>query len=128
MGKTSRIMSSSSMTILTLARLQDMANDKASLADRMFMEFEQAVLTAATAAQTIYESLFYVVGGSIVYGYEETHYLYALPNGGSFQITLDVDGTTATGSLSSTASGSEVLSANGISVTFYFDKNILERN
>ena len=54
MGDISRQISSSSMTELTQNRLQALARDKAALADRIFLEFEQAVTTAATAAEALY--------------------------------------------------------------------------
>ncbi len=55
MGQISREKSSSSMTELTQTRLQELAHGRATLADRMFLEFEQAVRTAASNAETIYE-------------------------------------------------------------------------
>ena len=54
MGQTSRLKSSSSMEALTQVRLQELAGNKAALADRMFLEFEQAVETAAAAAGQLY--------------------------------------------------------------------------
>ena len=54
MGKRSRLRSSSSMTEMTQTRLLEMAEAKAEMADRMFMEFEQAVREIAMAAETLY--------------------------------------------------------------------------
>ena len=54
MSQTSRSRSSSSMTELTKARLQELAGGKAELADRMFYEFEEAVCDAAVAAEILY--------------------------------------------------------------------------
>ena len=54
MGKTSRFRSSSSMTEMTKARLRELADAKAEMADRMFSEFEQAVCEAAMAAEKLY--------------------------------------------------------------------------
>ena len=56
MTQTSRSMSSSSMEALTRVRLQELAEDKAALADRTFYEFEQAVSMIASAAEKIYGS------------------------------------------------------------------------
>ena len=54
MAQTSRVRSASSMTSLTEARLQELADGKAELADRLFYEFEEAVCNAATAAELLY--------------------------------------------------------------------------
>ena len=54
MSGTSRTMSSESMDELTRTRLQELADDKAALADRTFYEFQQAVGMIATAAENIY--------------------------------------------------------------------------
>ena len=54
MSQTSRSRSSSSMTELTKIRLQELADGKAELADRMFYEFEEAVCNAAVAAELLY--------------------------------------------------------------------------
>ncbi len=55
MSQTSRSMSFESMEKLTRVRLQEVAEDKAELADRMFYEFERAVRMAASAAEKLYE-------------------------------------------------------------------------
>ena len=55
MSQTSRSMSADSMEKMTRVRLQELAEDKAELADRMFYEFERAVSTAASAAEKLYE-------------------------------------------------------------------------
>ncbi len=55
MSQTSRDMSSSSMEELSRLRLQELAEDKAELADRMFYEFERAVRMAASAAEKLYD-------------------------------------------------------------------------
>ncbi len=54
MALTSRTRSASSMTTLTQTRLQELAMGKAELVDRLFYEFEEAVCTAATAAEMLY--------------------------------------------------------------------------
>ena len=54
MTQTSRSSSSSSMAMLTQTRLQELANGKAELADRMFYEFEEAVCDAAKGAEILY--------------------------------------------------------------------------
>ena len=54
MSQTSRSRSSTSMTELTKTRLQELADGKAELADRMFYEFEEAVCNAAVAAELLY--------------------------------------------------------------------------
>ena len=54
MGQTSQKKSSASMDALTQTRLQELASNKAALADRIFLEFEQAVETAAAAAERLY--------------------------------------------------------------------------
>ena len=54
MSQTSRSMSSSSMEELTRVRLQELADDKADIADRTFYEFQQAVCMIATAAEQLY--------------------------------------------------------------------------
>ena len=55
MSQTSRSMSFESMEKLTRVRLQEVAEDKAELADRMFYEFERVVRMAASAAEKLYE-------------------------------------------------------------------------
>ena len=55
MSQTSRSMSFESMEKLTRVRLQEVAEDKAELADRMFYEFERAVGVVASAVQKLYE-------------------------------------------------------------------------
>ena len=55
MGQTSRAISSSSIEELNQTRLQELADDKATLADRMFYEFRQAVEMIASAAEKLYE-------------------------------------------------------------------------
>ena len=55
MSLTSRSVSSSSMEEQTRRRLQELAENKAKLADRMFFEFERAVSTAASAVEKLYE-------------------------------------------------------------------------
>ena len=55
MSRTSRSMSSASMEEMTRVRLQEIAEDKAELADRMFYEFERAVSMAASAAEKLYD-------------------------------------------------------------------------
>ncbi len=54
MAQPSRLRSASSMTTLTQARLQELAEGKAELSDRLFYEFEEAVCNAATAAELLY--------------------------------------------------------------------------
>ena len=54
MSGTSRDMSSEYMDELARVRLQELADDKAALADRTFYEFQQAVSTVATAAEKLY--------------------------------------------------------------------------
>ena len=54
MSQTSRSRSASSMTKLTQTRLLELAVGKAELADRMFYEFEEAVCSAAVAAELLY--------------------------------------------------------------------------
>ena len=54
MTQTSRSMSSESMDELARTRLQELAADKASIADRTFYEFQQAVSIVATAAEQLY--------------------------------------------------------------------------
>ena len=54
MSLTSRSRSSASMTEQTKTRLQELADGKAELADRMFYEFEEAVCNAAVAAELLY--------------------------------------------------------------------------
>ncbi|MBQ1712653.1 MAG: hypothetical protein II024_05425, partial [Firmicutes bacterium] len=54
MSGTSRNMSSEYMDGLARERLQELADDKAALADRTFYEFRQAVGTVATAAEKLY--------------------------------------------------------------------------
>ena len=54
MAQTSRLRSASSMTTLTESRMQELAQGKAELADRLFYEFEEAVCNAATAAEMLY--------------------------------------------------------------------------
>ena len=56
MSQTSRSMSSESMDELTRVRLQELADDKAALADRTFYEFQQAVSIVASAAEKLYEN------------------------------------------------------------------------
>ncbi len=54
MGRTSSLTSQSSMTELTLTRLQELADSKATIANNVFVDFEQCVLIAASAAEKIY--------------------------------------------------------------------------
>ncbi len=54
MSLTSRSVSSSSMESLNRVRMQELAEDKAELADRTFYEFRQAVATVAAAAEKLY--------------------------------------------------------------------------
>ena len=55
MSQTSRSRSSDSMDQMARIRLQELAEDKAELADRMFYEFEQAVSMAASATEKLYD-------------------------------------------------------------------------
>ena len=54
MSATSREMTSASMDELTRTRLQELADDKATIADRTFYEFQQAVNMIATSAGKLY--------------------------------------------------------------------------
>ncbi|MBQ6293350.1 MAG: SpoIIE family protein phosphatase [Lachnospiraceae bacterium] len=54
MSLTSRSVSSSSMESLNRVRMQELAEDKAELADRTFYEFRQAVTMVAAAAEKLY--------------------------------------------------------------------------
>ena len=54
MGVLSRDKSSIVMSSLSKIRLEELATDKAALADRIFQDFESAVCMAATAAETLY--------------------------------------------------------------------------
>ena len=54
MSQTSSSMSSSSMDELAQIRLQELADDKAALADRSFVEFQKSVSTIASAAELLY--------------------------------------------------------------------------
>ena len=54
MTQTSRTMTSGSMDEMARVRLQELADDKANLADRAFYEFRQAVSMVASAAEKVY--------------------------------------------------------------------------
>ena len=54
MAETSEEASLSSLTELTQDRLLELAENKAGIANHMFRDFEQAVLTVASAARRIY--------------------------------------------------------------------------
>ena len=56
MTGTSREMTAASMDEITRVRLQELADDKATIADRTFYEFQQAVSMVATAAEALYEN------------------------------------------------------------------------
>ena len=55
MSQTSRSMTAESMDEQIRVRLQELADDKAALADRTFYEFQQAVSMIASAAEKIYD-------------------------------------------------------------------------
>ena len=57
MAATSKSTSSISMNSQTSVRLQELAENTASLADRTFYEFRQAVVMIASAAEKLYEDM-----------------------------------------------------------------------